>query len=396
LRVYSDKASSAAHVVGFHNHKYGRIGVEAFHIYYLMGYNNNIFERIYQKAFLPQERGNDIMLTIDIRLQEYINSIMSKQKKKGSIVLLNPVTGEVLAMVSYPNFNPNSMDDVPEGNFVNRATQGLYPPGSTFKLVTAASALDSIEDIQKRNFDCTGFTIIDNEKIPCYHGKPHGELGIKQAIAVSCNTVFAQLGTEIGWKRVLKTARDFGFNDDFLFSDIKVNASNLPLTYKTKGKELAWTAIGQGKVLVTPLHAAMIAASIANDGIMMEPKLMYKVVGRNGRIQKQIESNIYRKSTTIENAELLKSMMEASVSQGTGREAKSKIVTIAGKTGTAEVGSSQTEKKNHAWFIGFAPTDNPTLAVAVLLEDVGEGKTGGSQAAPVARKVIEKAIELGY
>ncbi len=396
FRVYHDKATSVAHVVGFNHSKYGRMGVEAFYIYYLMGYNNSLIEKIYQKAFLPQERGNDVVLTVDFRLQDYVSQLMRKQGKKGSVVLLNPKTGEILTMVSYPTFNPNDMDKVDDDSLVNRATQGLYPPGSVFKLVTAAAALENVEDIGERKFNCAGAVEFDGTKIQCYKGEAHGELDLAQAMAVSCNTTFASLGTEIGWKNLLIMGKKFGFNEDFLFSDIRMKMSSLPITYKTRKQEMAWTAVGQGKVLVTPLHMAMIAATIANDGVMMEPKLLYSVVGRNDNIQKQLKPNVYRKVLDKENAETLKNMMAKVVLEGTGKQAQSKGVTIAGKTGTAEEGSKDQPNKNLAWFVGFAPSDDPTLAIAVLLEDVGQGETGGTQAAPLAKKVIEKAVELGY
>jgi peptidoglycan glycosyltransferase len=396
FRVYHDGAASVAHVVGFNHSKYGRMGVEAFYIYYLMGYNNSLIEKIYQKAFLPQERGNDVVLTVDFRLQDYVSGLMRKQGKKGSVVLINPKTGEILTMVSHPTFNPNDMERVDDDSLVNRATQGLYPPGSIFKLITAASALENIEDIRQRKFNCTGAVEFDGERIQCYKGEAHGQLDLAQALAVSCNTTFASLGIEIGWKDLLKTGKKFGFNDDFLFSDIKVKPSSLPISYKTSKQEMAWTAIGQGRVLVTPLHMAMIAATIANDGVMMEPKLLYSVVGRNGNIQKQLKPDVYRKVLDKENAEVLKNMMVKVVLEGTGKQAQSNRITIAGKTGTAEEGSKDQPNKNLAWFVGFAPVDNPTLAIAVLLEDVGQGETGGTQAAPLARKVLEKAVELGY
>lgn len=396
FRVYHDKATSVAHVVGFNHSKYGRMGVEAFYIYYLMGYNNSLIEKIYQKAFLPQEQGNDVALTVDFRLQDYVSQLMKGQGKKGSVVLLNPKTGEILTMVSYPTFNPNDMDKVDDDSLVNRATQGLYPPGSVFKLVTAAAALENVENIGERKFNCVGNIELDGTSIQCYKGEAHGDLDLAQALAVSCNTTFASLGTEIGWKDLLKTGKKFGFNEDFLFSDIRMKMSSLPINYKTSKQELAWTAVGQGKVLVTPLHMAMMAGAIANDGVMMEPKLLYNVVGRNGNIQKQLKPNVYRRVLDKENAEVLKDMMVKVVLEGTGRQAQSKRVTIAGKTGTAEEGSKDQQNKNLAWFVGFAPSDDPTLAIAVLLEDVGQGETGGTQAAPLARKILEKAVELGY
>ena len=149
---------------------------------------------------------------------------------------------------------------------------------------------------------------------------------------------------------------------------------------------------GKGSCYSSSSHAA---ASIGNDGIMMEPKLVYKVIGRNGNIQKQLQPDVYKTAMSYENANILKEMMEAVVLEGTGKNARSGKVGIAGKTGTAEKGSSGSDSSNLAWFVGFAPADDPTLAIAVLIEDVGQGHTGG-RSCTAGRKAIEKAVELGY
>ncbi|WP_415917504.1 peptidoglycan D,D-transpeptidase FtsI family protein [Xylanivirga thermophila] len=390
-RQYNKDVKYSAHVVGFNNQS-GRAGAEAFHIKYIMGYNNNIFERIYQKAFLPQERGNDVVLTIDWRLQKYISQAMGNQK--GSVVVLDTNTGEILAMVSKPSFDPNDMSTVKNDALVERAVQGLYPPGSIFKVITEAAAIQNIEGISDRVFDCKGTIKIDDQEIPCYNKKVHGQLKIEDAISVSCNTTFAQIGVEVGRQALLKTANNFGFNKDFLFPDLKVSKSQLPLYKNLSNGELAWHAIGQGKTLVTPLHMAMVASSIANDGTMMEPKLLYKVIGRNGRVQKKVRPREYLKPLTPENAQLIKSGMIKAVQEGTAKGAAIKGVQVAGKTGTAEVkATKESSSTPHAWFIGFAPADKPSIAISVVIEN---GGTGGSKAAPLAGKVLRKAKELGY
>lgn len=390
-RQYSDKTRYAAHVVGFHSEN-GRSGAEAFHIKYLMGYNNHIFERIYQKAFLPRERGNNIVLTIDIRLEEYISNLLGNNK--GSVVLMNPKTGEILATVSSPSFNPNNMSGVETDDLIDRSVQGLYPPGSIFKVVTAASALENVEGIGDWNFDCTGNLAIGDKEISCYGGKPHGELDLARAMILSCNGAFAELGNKIGWQALLETGQKFGFNKNFLFADLKINDSKLNLSKGISDLDLGWTAIGQGKTLVTPMHMAMIASSIANDGVMMEPKLLYSVVGRGGSIQKQMEPRPYLTTMTVEDARFMQGIMARVVSEGTGRSANVGGVSVAGKTGTAEVKpTKESAIAPHAWFIGFAPVEDPTLAIAVIVENSG---TGGKVAAPIAGKVLRRAKELGY
>lgn len=388
----SAKDIDISHVVGYHDSKFGRSGAEAFYVRYLMGYNNSLLEKIYQKAFLPQERGNDVYLTIDYELQKFISKEL--KNRKGSVVVLNPKTGEILAMVSKPSFDPNNVGKTAkEDNLINRATQGLYPPGSIFKIITAAAALENIDDVEEQLFECTGFTQIEEIRVPCYEGNAHGVVDIKNAMAVSCNGFFAHLGKNLGWKKMLKIGEKFGFNYDFLFSDIRLLPSQLPLNSRIGKEELVWDALGQGKVLVTPLHMAMVAATIANNGVMMEPKLLYKVVGRNEHIQKSLKPRAFKSVLSAENARLIQAMMELTVTEGTGKNASIKGMKIAGKTGTAEIKGTKESKINpHAWFIGFT-SDNPTLAIAVIVEN---GGTGGAVAAPLAKKIIQKSREMGY
>lgn len=390
-RQYDDRTRYAAHVVGFHNEN-GRSGAEAFHIKYLMGYNNHIFERIYQKAFLPKERGNNIVLTIDIQLEEYISKLLGNSK--GSVVLMNPKTGEILGMVSSPSFNPNNMSGVETDNLIDRSVQGLYPPGSIFKVITAASALDSVENIDSWKFNCTGSLIVGDKEVSCYGGQAHGELDLAGALIYSCNGAFAELGNKIGWQSLLAMGEKFGFNKNFLFADLKINDSKLNLNKSTSAIDIAWTSVGQGTTLVTPMHMAMVASAVANDGVMMEPKLLYSVVGRRGSVQKELEPKPYLTVMEPEDAKYIQKIMARVVSEGTGRTANVGGVSIAGKTGTAEVKpTKESTVSPHSWFIGFAPVEDPTLAIAVVVENSG---TGGKVAAPIAGKVLNRAKQLGY
>jgi peptidoglycan glycosyltransferase len=385
-RQYAPNSRYAAHVIG--SKKYG-IGAEALYIRYLLGYNNNLFERIYQKAFLEQEVGNNVILTIDMRLQKFISDAMGSYK--GSVVLMNPKNGEVLAMVSQPAFNPAKANEEPEEeSLLNKASYGKYPPGSILKVVTAAAALESMEGIEEYTVECNGSTDINGVVINCYDKQVHGRVNLSRAMEVSCNAYFAKLSLDLGWKQLKETGEDFGFNEDFLFSDIKTAGSVLPLTRNTDKEELAWSGIGQGRVLVSPLHMALVASSIANGGAMPEPRLIYGIQTRNGNIHLQPEKRTLKKTVSPETAEALKNSMIAVVENGTGKRARTKGMLIAGKTGTAEV---QADKGPHAWFIGFAPADNPSLAIAVVLENAG---TGGGKAAPLAGNILREAVRLGY
>lgn len=384
-RDYHKNSKYAAHVVG--SKKYG-IGGEALYVRYLLGYDNNLFERIYQKAFLDQEQGNNVILTIDLELQRYISESMGKAK--GSVVVMNPKSGEILAMVSQPSFDPSTIIEEPEDeSLLNRASYGMYPPGSIMKIVTAAAALEVKEDLESYNVECKGKSDIGGVLISCYGDKAHGEVNLSKAMEVSCNAYFAQLAQDIGWKQLKKTGEAFGFNEDFLFSDIRTSKSQLPISRRTSTEELSWSSVGQGKVSVTPLHMAILASAIANDGIMLEPKLIYGVQHRTGRIHLHGSSKLAT-PISADIAETLADILVGVVKSGTGSRAQSKDMIVAGKTGTAEVASDQ---KPHAWFIGFAPADKPTLAIAVILENAG---TGSGNAAPLAGKILSKARKLGY
>ncbi|WZL78186.1 penicillin-binding protein 2 [Eubacteriales bacterium mix99] len=385
-RSYRDNCRYAAHVIG--SKRYG-IGAEALYIRYLLGYNNNLFERIYQKAFLDQEVGNNVILTIDMQLQKYINEVMGS--RKGSVVLMDPRSGEILAMVSLPSFNPAQETEEPgEESLLNKASYGRYPPGSIMKVVTAAAALESGKDISRDTLDCKGSTDIGGITINCYGQEAHGMVDLPRAMEVSCNAYFANLSLDMGWKQLRETGEKFGFNKNFLFSDIKTVKSQLPLTRDTSRKELAWSGVGQGKVLVSPLHVALIASSVANGGEVPDPKLIHGIQTRNGNIRYLPSHGTLSTPVSPETAKKLTDMMVQVVENGTGRNARTTGMIIAGKTGTAETKEDQSP---HSWFMGFAPADNPTLAIAVVLENAG---TGGAKAATVAGKILRKAIRLGY
>lgn len=397
-RSYLDgkkQAQSVAHVVGYNNPKFGRSGVEALQVRYLMGYNNPFYEKIYQKVFLSEEVGNTLYLTIDIGLQQYIDSLLGKYK--GSVVLMNANTGEILAMVSHPTFNPNNLDDNLTGDIlVSRATEGLYTPGSIFKTIVAVSALDNLDGVLDTTFDCQGSIEIGSQAISCYDGEHHGHIDFFQAMAVSCNGYFARIGKELGKEKLLKTAESFGFNQDFIFPDLKLIASSLPLKKSISEEKMALTSIGQGDVQVTPLHMAMVASAIANEGVMMEPKLVNKVIGRNGNVQKILDPKVYRKPISQENAMIMQDIMKTVVKQGTGRAAAVKGEQVGGKTGTAEVVGKDSEVRNNAWFIGFMSGSKSDVAISVVLEDLPSGQTGGKMAAPMAGKILKKTKDLGY
>lgn len=388
-RDYCPAIRSASHVVGFQDPDKGQAGAEAFYSRYLLGYNNNILESIYQKAFLKQEVGNSVQLTIDIGLQEDVTSIMGG--RTGSAVILDAVTGEVYAMVSLPNFDPANVSDVSGDDLVDRATEGLYAPGSVMKIVTATAALWNLPDAQTRTWTCEGTVDIEDQTIPCYGNHVHGTIDLAQAFTLSCNTTFSKIGDEIGWKELRDTARRFGFDYPFLFSDMQLTGSRLPKDDELPADRLAWTAIGQDNVLVTPMHMAMIAACIGNDGVMMEPRLLMSVYNRNDRMIRSSAPKKFRQVMDSDTAAALKEMMAQVVTKGTGTRAAVDGADVYGKTGTAEK-TVNGVPGNNAWFVGFGEKDGRTIAIAVVIEDAGSGETGGGMAAPMAGQMLKSAF----
>lgn len=368
-------------------------GVETFHASTLLGLSNNILDRVTQALSGAERRGSDIYLTIDAELSEYIMERFP-ENKSGAVVLMNYKTGELYAMVSLPTYDPKRVakrsDEDADAPYLNRATQGMYPPGSTFKIVTLAAALESLTDVQQREFYCAGEMVVGDGTVTDNEGNGHGDLTLKSAFTRSCNLTFGSLALELKAARLKSKAEAMGFNTNFLFRDLVVYESSFP--NPESDYELAWAGVGQGKVLATPLHMAMIAGAIANEGQMVEPQLISSIVGDSGIPQVRTSRGVFRRIVSQNVARIIDSYMKATVESGTGSKAQVDGYTIAGKTGTAEVSSSKSVKP-HAWFVGYCADEEHPLAIAVVVENGGHG---GDVAAPLAAKIFKKAIKLGY
>jgi peptidoglycan glycosyltransferase len=373
-----------SHIIGYSSKEYGKAGLEKSYNSYLLD-EGNFFDISGVKELLDKESiGNDIVLTIDHDMQLKTRELLLG--KKGSIITMNPKTGEIYSMISMPDFNVNTLKDdwdkiIDDTNspLLNRATQGLYPPGSTFKIITALSSLQN--NIDNDDFTCTGSTTINGYTIRDYDSKSHGIVDMNEAFRVSCNTYFAEIAVKLGQSNILQTSEKFYFNKDFDF-DLDIKKSSFP-TNKMDKTELAASGIGQGKILATPLEMLMVASGIANDGNIVKPHLVSKVLTHDGILVKSNDIEILSNAGSHNDVEQIKNMMVEVVENGTGTQAKINGITVAGKTGTAENASGN----NHAWFVGFAPAEDPKIAVVVLLEE--EGSTGGSKAAPIAGELIK-------
>jgi len=383
--------SSMVHVLGDTEGNVAN-GIESFQANYLLGFETSLEERINALLEGTQRKGDTVVITADSKLQtEIVNlwrNTSSTKGKCGAAVVMNYKTGEVLALVSLPVYDPQNITDTirqsTQHPFWNRALQSTLPPGSTFKIITAVSALENLPNAQNALFTCTGATQVMDQVVTDYGNEQHGEIDLAKAFRLSCNNAFAQTALLIGDNALRKTAENFGFNDNFLFRDLVVENSRYPTTNRNNF-EIAWSGVGQSQVGATPLHMCMISAAIANDGVMMEPRLLARVQTPAGAVRTRYASKAYRTACSKETAQIIDGYMKDVVKSGTGTRAKVDGLTIAGKTGSAEASANGLDV-THAWFTGYIDSDRYPYAVSVFVE---AGGTGGSVAAPVAQKIFE-------
>lgn len=397
-RLYP-QGSLAANAVGYASSENGRTGIESTYNRYLSGSFGT--EPLLQRFNLKEKRGADVRLSLDTRVQAAAEEGLAGAS--GAAVAFDPTTGQVLAMASSPSFDlQQAVTDfgaIPrEGSpFVNRATQGLYPPGSTFKVVTATAALESGEYTPDSSFDDTGSFGTPGGPIRNFGGERFGEHDLRTALTNSINTTFASIGDALGPDLLGGTLSAYGFgerspidlpDDEVLVSGRRDEGKVLP--NDEDGEDTARIAIGQERLTVTPLQMMMVAGAVANRGVLMAPRLMERITDRGGSVVQRGERQEMGRVMSEANAAELTAMMEDVVRDGTGTGAalSSAGVTVAGKTGTAE---SSDPDRNQAWFIGFAPAEAPVVAVAVVIEDTP--LTGGEAAAPVAAAIMRAAIE---
>lgn len=373
-----------SHVIGYSYREYGKAGLELAYNNQLLNINENAAINELINIVAPTTIGNNLELTIDHGLQEKTRALL--HGKKGAIIVMNPQNGDIYSMVSLPDFDASKLKeewgDISEdltSPLLNRAIQGLYAPGSTFKIISSVAALSTNDFVEE--YDCVGSTKINGYIFKDYQGKAHGHLDLDHALAYSCNTYFTEKSLTIGKEKLSEVAESFLFNTKIPF-DLSVKVSQFPSKENIDNTGIAAASIGQGKVLATPLNMALVVSGIANNGEVMKPILVKNVVSKDGKVLRTNRPEILSKATDSIIANDLKSMMREVVKIGTGKNASIKNVSVAGKTGTAENASG----KSHAWFVGFAPYDDPKLSVVVILEE--EGSTGGSSAAPIARDLM--------
>lgn len=415
-RVYPE-GDLYAHIVGYKSLVYGETRLEAAFDEQLQGKTAvQSMQDLEDTLSGGEEQGDDLRLTIHSRLQEQARELLGG--RDGAIVALNPQTGEVRAMWSNPTYDPNPLasHDTKEvrryrqtldpnsrtSPLISRATSRSFAPGSTFKVVTTAAALesgyrpdDTFPDpaallpcegpretgdpcIPQTDQDLTNFT-----RTACTGG---GQIDLFTALEVSCDTTYALLGMDV-YEELRGTAEGMGFNEPIPF-DVGTEASTFPDVGDDNIPFRAFAGIGQGDVSATPLQMALVAATIANDGVVPRPRLVRQVIDPSGGIVEPFSPETLGRAVSSETAARVNEMMQAVVVSGTGTGAQIDGVAVAGKTGTAQTVPGESP---HAWFIAFAPADDPQLAVAVIVESSSAGSeaTGGAIAAPLAKQLLE-------
>ncbi len=361
--------------------------------------------------------GDDLYLTIDVRLQKLAEDLLGPES--GAIVALDPRSGDILAMASRPGFDPNVLSKEltakqwveivqDEGRPLNnRATQGQYPPGSTFKVVMAAAALESNTVTPATQVRCNGGYQFGNRLFHDWKASGHGSVDMDHALIHSCDVYFYTVGQRMGIDTIADYAKQFGLGQETGVELPSERVGIVPSTaWKQKAKGQPWfpgetisASIGQGYVTVTPLQMASVIGTVANEGVSVRPRLVRSIMNRVSASQEDlaptVRGHVNVKPATLK---LIRDSLAGVVKEGTATRAKSPLVTIAGKTGTAQTAALRTgpEKdipkkfRDHAWFVAFAPVETPTIAVAVLAEHMGHG---GSAAAPLAKELIEAYVK---
>jgi peptidoglycan glycosyltransferase len=378
-----------AQVVGYSD--YGTSGLESTENYALLSTHADLTEQLKNDLKGRKNKGDNVVTSLDVDLQQAASDALGDNR--GAVFVMDVSTGRVLADVSKPDFDPNTVsEDWEELNtegsgspFLNRALQGLYPPGSTFKIVTSLAYLRQYGTLDNYSFDCTGEYTQGGFTIHCSGNTAHGHQTFAQAFANSCNCAFSQMATELLDSRALmETADSLNFNKK-LSLDLPSMASSFTLENAVADGLTMQTAIGQGDTLATPALMAMIAGAVANDGEMMKPTFVERLENYTGTWSEQEAPQSLGSVMSANEAAQLRELMKGVVRGGTGSGLADLPYDIAGKTGTAEYGNTE-ESNAHSWFVGFSNTGNADIAVAVIVEGGGYGSTA---AVPVARAVFE-------
>ncbi|MCW2924433.1 MAG: Peptidoglycan glycosyltransferase [Thermoleophilia bacterium] len=409
-RIWTRKYATpglAAHVLGYDTQGHSRTGVERALNDALTGSTRDLGAVVGLLDGNEEAVGDNVRLTIDSKAQRVAEEALAATGAPGgAVVAIEPKTGRVLTMASYPTFSPaevvrsyGSVANRTGAPLLNRATLAGYPPGSTFKLVTTAAALDDGVSPDRTFKGGTTFATPG----PDVHNFP-GEVApaghdLTEALTHSYNTSFAELGTDLGPNKMRDAMRRFGFfsipplrglpHNELRASGLSDSDTGKPLR-DDQGIDVARVAIGQERLTVTPLQMALVTAGIANGGKIEQPTLIERVARPGGGVSDEREQQVWKEAMSPSTARELTRMMGNVVEEGTGQAVKIPGLDIAGKTGTADY-----QNRNLTWFVAFAPANDPKVAIAVAVEGQGSGQTGGLIAAPIAKRVFEALLRPG-
>ena len=392
----------ASQVVGYYSTKYGTSGIESSQSETLTGERNyaNWLDVLNTQAGITQP-GNDVVLTLDSTIQSAAQQALSGYT--GACVVLDPKSGAVLAMASSPTYNAADFESVLDAAaagdettaLLNRATQAQYAPGSTFKIVTLATAFENNVADENTVFSSPGEIELGNATVRNFDGNDYGALTLAQATAYSSNTAFAQLGVEIGAEALVASADKFGFDSSVNF-ELPLAASVMSKPSDMSVWETAWAAVGQpvgdeanGGPVATVLEMGLVGCAIANDGTIMHPYLVEGIYNANGQRSFTATPSPFQRAVSELTAQRVSTVLEGVVNYGTGYNIQMADVQVAGKTGTAETGKAADD----SWFVGFAPADDPQVVIAIVLEEAIDSEYSDN-AALKARNVLQTALQI--
>ncbi|HSC21546.1 MAG TPA: penicillin-binding transpeptidase domain-containing protein [Solirubrobacterales bacterium] len=405
VRRYPE-GSLFGHPIGYSFVQFGDSEFEQFHNEELIGEGSE-FSSILDELTGGTQEGNDIVTNIDTEAQRTALADLEEQGF-GAVVAIVPQTGEVKVMASNAPYDPNRVPykysklatNEIETPLLNRATQGLYPPGSTFKVVTAAAGLESGTITPETPIDAPGSLEVEGTPLENDFGQSFPGATLDTALTNSVNTWFGQLAQQVGQDQLFETMEKFGFNATPAIDlpSNEVDDSGVyeegHLLHRNDPVDLARLGIGQERLLATPLQIAEVAAAIANGGKLMKPQIWKRVIDPDGRVVDTLDPSVYSEPVSGQTAEELTTAMEGVVSEGTGTNAAISGVPVAGKTGTAETPGNKAcgggAEENQAWFMGFAPADDPKIAIAASVECTEQ--FGNDVAAPIFRDVAETIL----
>lgn len=380
-----------AHVVGRTDH--GKTGLESSQSYNMLTSGINPLAAMFNRLQGKKNPGNNVVTTLNVSLSRTAYEALGN--RKGAVVVMDPETGKILAMVSKPSYDPENLSDAvwktltedegEESALYNRVTQGLYPPGSTFKLYTALEYLRQNGKPKKFHYTCTGSIGSGADRIRCYGGEVHGSLDLKTAFAKSCNAAFCSIGSGLDVQSWKKTCESLYFNKQIPLDGMEQSTTRFQIDGKSEKGDIMQASIGQGEVLVTPLQNAMLVCAAVNGGTLMKPYVVDHIEDSEGVVLEKNDPQTAGKPITEEEAGTLKKLMRAVVKRGTATSLYyGTSYKAGGKTGSAEFQNGSQD--SHAWFIGYAEQDGKKLVVSIVVEAAG---TGGKYAVPIAGKIFD-------